>query len=175
MWTTTDDDDVRRRPTYPISSPNEPSAQMSWIGKFLHSFFVPFSKAGTIRQKANARAWNHADHSNSNIEWRTHLSNYSLNGISLHSAGFELFTLGIWLRICDRNPSFPKGSLGRYQFHTGNVSQCECSMSIMKITNLPLVLWSFQIVYTYLVRQTRAHRTQVRACDLYIFATERFN
>ena len=53
--------------------------------------FVTFSKGGTIRQKANARAWNHADHSNSKIEWRTHLSYHGLNDISLHSVGFELF------------------------------------------------------------------------------------
>ena len=75
-------------------------------GYFLHSFLWLFRKGGvgTIRQKANARSRYHADRSNSNIEWRTHLSNHSLNGISLHFVGFELFkkallvALGIWFK-----------------------------------------------------------------------------
>ena len=56
----------------------------------------------TIRQKANARAWNHADRSNPKIEWRTHLSNHDLNGVSLHSVGFEIFkkVLLVALGIC---------------------------------------------------------------------------
>ena len=50
----------------------------------------------------------HADRSNSKIEWQTDLANYDLNGISLHSVGFELFkkvllvALGIWLSIYSR-------------------------------------------------------------------------
>ena len=69
---------------------------------------MTFSKRGTIRQKANVRAWNHADRSNPKTEWRTYLANNGLNGISLHLAGFELFkkmllvALGIWLSICVR-------------------------------------------------------------------------
>ena len=55
----------------------------NWKRLFSAFFFVTFSKGGIIRQKANARAWNHADRSNSKIEWPTHLSNHGLNGISL--------------------------------------------------------------------------------------------
>ena len=66
---------------------------------------MTYSKGVTIRQKANARARNPADRSNLKIARRTHLSNHGLNGISLHSVGFELFkkvllvALGIWLSI----------------------------------------------------------------------------
>ena len=79
--------------------------KQNWKRLFSAFFFVTFSKGGTVRQKANAHAWNHADHSNLNTEWRTHLSKHGLNGISLHSVGFELFkkvllvALGIWLSI----------------------------------------------------------------------------
>ena len=52
---------------------------------------MTFSNGGTIRQKTTARVWNNADRSNSLIEWRAHLYNYGLNGISLYSVGFELF------------------------------------------------------------------------------------
>ena len=52
--------------------------------------FCDFFEWGTIRQKAIARTWNHADLSNSTIDWRTHLSSYDLNGINLHFVGFEL-------------------------------------------------------------------------------------
>ena len=70
--------------------------------RLFFAFFVTFSNRGTIRQKANARAWNYADCPNSKIEWRTHLSNDVLNGISLHSVGFELFkkVLLVALGIC---------------------------------------------------------------------------
>ena len=63
--------------------------------------FVTFSKGATVRRKANTRAWNHTDRSNKNIEWQRHLSNHGLNGISLHSVGFELLlvALGTWLSI----------------------------------------------------------------------------
>ena len=87
--------------------------KQNWNRLFSAFFFVTFSKGGTIRQKANARAWNHADRSNSKIEWRTHLSNNGLNGISLHSVGFELFktvllvALGIWLSISNTRRTWP--------------------------------------------------------------------
>ena len=55
--------------------------KQNWKRLFSVFFFVTFSKGGTIRQKANARAWNHADRSNSKIEWRTHLSNHGLIGV----------------------------------------------------------------------------------------------
>ena len=42
--------------------------------------FCDFFERGTIRQKGNARAWNHADRSNSKIKWRRHLSTHCLNG-----------------------------------------------------------------------------------------------
>ena len=75
--------------------------------KIEKGYFLPvtFSKGCNLGQKANSRAWNHADRSNAIIEWRTHLSNHDLNGISLHSIGFELLkkvllvVLGIWLTI----------------------------------------------------------------------------
>ena len=54
---------------------------------FWPSFLWLLLKGGTvIWQKAN-----HTDHSNPKIDWQTHLhvSNHALNGISLHSDGFE--------------------------------------------------------------------------------------
>ena len=82
--------------------------KQNWKRLFSAFFFVTFSKVGTIRQKQNARPSNQADLSNSKIELRTHLSYHSINGISLHSVGFELFKkvllvpLGIWLSIIYR-------------------------------------------------------------------------
>ena len=64
--------------------------KIKWKRLFSAFYFVTFSNGGTIRQNAIARAWNHADRSNSKSKWWIHLSNYGLNDISLHCTGFDL-------------------------------------------------------------------------------------